>query len=347
MQYVRLGNSGLIVSRLAYGVMTFGSNPDPKNPFASVSKTPQQEADALIGRAIDAGINFFDTADGYTAGQAEVILGQVLGARRKDVVISTKVGFRTGEALLHTGASYQHLIAGAEACLRRLKTDYIDLLSIHRFDPHTPFEEMARALDNLLQRGLVRYVGYSNFSAWQSATLLGIQKQMGYSPVIAAQMYYSLVGRDLEHEIVPFCKHAGIGICAWSPLAGGFLSGRYTRQDPTGGKGRLATFDFLPFDKEKGYDLIERMHSIAAGHKATVAQVALAWMLSKEFISVIIVGASRIGQFEDNLGAPNVKLSTAELQELDQLTKPASIYPNWFHEKTQDTAVTNALGKSR
>jgi len=347
MQYVRLGNSGLIVSRLAYGVMTFGSNPDPKNPFASVSKTPQQEADALIGRAIDAGINFFDTADGYTAGQAEVMLGQVLGPRRKDVVISTKVGFRTGPALIHTGASFQHLVGGAEACLRRLNTDYIDLLSVHRFDPHTPLEEMARALDNLVQRGLVRYVGYSNFSAWQSATLLGIQKQMNYSPVIAAQMYYSLVGRDLEHEIVPFCKHAGIGICAWSPLAGGFLSGRYTRRDPTGGKGRLATFDFLPFDKEKGYDLIDRMRAIAAEHKATVAQVALAWMLAKEFISVIIVGASKLSQFEDNLGALNLNLTSAEMQQLDQLTQPPALYPNWFHQQTQDTAVTKALSTSR
>jgi len=347
MEYVRLGNSGLIVSRLAYGGMTFGSNPDPKNPFASVSKTPQQEADALIGHAIDGGINFFDTADGYTNGQAEVILGQVLGSRRKDVVISTKVGFRTGPALIHTGASYQHLVGGAEACLRRLNTDYIDLLSIHRYDPYTPFEEMARALETLVQRGLVRYVGYSNFSAWQSATLLGVQKQMGYSPLIAAQMYYSLLGRDLEHEIVPFCKHAGVGICAWSPLAGGFLSGRYTRQDPTGGKGRLATFDFLPFDKEKGYDLVERMRAIAAGHKATVAQLALAWMLAKDFISVIIVGASRMNQFEDNLGAMNLKLSPAELQDLDNLTQPPAIYPNWFHQQTQDTPVTNALGLSK
>ena len=347
MEYTRLGNSGLIVSRLAYGVMTFGSNPDTKNPFAAVSKTPQQEADALIGRAIDAGINFFDTADGHTNGQAEVMLGQVLGPRRKDVVISTKVGFRTGPALLHTGDSYQHLIAGTEASLRRLNTDYIDLLSIHRFDPYTPFEEMARALEHLVQRGMVRYVGYSNFGAWQSATLLGIQIQRGYSPFIAAQMYYSLVGRDLEHEIVPFCRHAGIGICAWSPLAGGFLSGRYTRQDPTGGKGRLATFDFLPFDKQKGYDLIDRMRAIASDHRASVAQIALAWMLAKDFISVIIVGASKHSQFEDNLGALNVKLSVSEMEELDRFTQPAAIYPNWFHEQTRDSAVTNALGKIR
>ncbi len=344
MQYIRLGNSGLIVSRLAYGVMTFGSNPDTESPFASVSKTPQQEADALIAHAFDAGINIFDTADGYTNGQAEVMLGQALGPRRKDVVISTKVGFRTGEALLHTGASFQHVIASAEASLRRLKTDYIDLLSIHRLDPYTPFEETARALENLVQRGLVRYVGYSNFSAWQSAQLLGIQRQNGYAPLIAAQMYYSLVGRDLEHEVVPFCERAGIGIVVWSPLAGGFLSGRYTRQDPTGGKGRLTGFDFLPFDKEKGYDLVERMRAMAADHKATVAQLALAWLLSKDYVSVIILGASRISQFEDNLGALNVNLSPAELQELDALTKPEPIYPNWFHERTRDTAVTKALG---
>src|SRR5215831_7934346 len=343
MEYVRLGNSGLIVSRLAYGGMTFGSNPDPKNPFASVSKTPQQEADALIGHAIDGGINFFDTADGYTNGQAEVILGQVLGSRRKDVVISTKVGFRTGPALIHTGASYQHLVGGAEACLRRLNTDYIDLLSIHRSDPYTPFEEMARALESLVQRGLVRYVGYSNFSAWQSATLLGVQKQMGYSPLIAAQMYYSLLGRDLEHEIVPFCKHAGVGICAWSPLAGGFLSGRYTRQDPTGGKGRLATFDMLPHDKEKGYDLIERMQDVGQRYKASVAQVALAWLLSKSFVTTILVGASRLSQLENNLAASDLEIAAEDLAALDALTEPAPIYPNWFQKLALDSTASDAL----
>ncbi|MGZ4836833.1 MAG: aldo/keto reductase [Terriglobales bacterium] len=345
MQYTRLGNSGLIVSRLAYGVMTFGVGTGSSHPMAHVWKTPQAEADALVGRALDAGINIFDTADAYTEGQAEIMLAQALGARRKDVVISTKVGFRTGLGLLHTGGSFQHVIAAAEASLRRLKTDYIDLLSIHRLDPHTPLEETARALENLVQRGLVRYVGYSNFNAWQSAKLLGIQQRMGYSPLIAAQMYYSLVGRDLEHEVVQFCKDAGIGIVVWSPLAGGFLSGRYTRKDPTGGKGRLANFDFLPSDKEKGYDLIERMHALAADHKATVAQLALAWLLSKDYVSMILLGASNVSQFDDNLGALNVKLSREELNELDQLTKPTPVYPNWFQEKTGDSEVSKALAK--
>ena len=346
MQYTRLGNSGLIVSRMAYGVMTFGVGTGSSHPMAHVWKTPQAEADALVGRALDAGINIFDTADAYTEGQAEIMLAQALGARRKDVVISTKVGFRTGPGLLHTGGSFQHVVAATEASLRRLKTDYIDLLSIHRLDPHTPLEETARALENLVQRGLVRYVGYSNFNAWQSAKLLGIQQRMGYSPLIAAQMYYSMVGRDLEHEVVPFCRDAGIGIVVWSPLAGGFLSGRYTRKDPTGGKGRLANFDFLPSDKEKGYDLIERMHAMAAVHKATVAQLALAWLLSKDYVSVILLGASNVSQFDDNLGALNVKLSREELNELDQMTRPAPVYPNWFHERTGDSIVSQALSKS-
>jgi aryl-alcohol dehydrogenase-like predicted oxidoreductase len=346
MQYTRLGNSGLIVSRIAYGVMTFGDGAGSSNPMAHIWKTPQQEADALIGRAIDSGINIFDTADAYTEGRAEMMLALALGSRRKEVVISTKVGFRTGPELLATGGSFQHVVSGTEASLRRLKTDYLDLLSIHRFDPCTPLEETARALENLVQRGLVRYVGYSNFNAWQSAKMLGIQQRLGYSPLIAAQMYYSLVGRDLENEVVPFCKDAGIGIVVWSPLASGFLSGRYTRKDPTGGKGRLVNFDFLPTNKEKGYDLIERMQVMAAGHKATVAQLALAWLLSKDYVSTILMGASNARQFDDNIGSLDVKLSSDELNELDQLTEPTPVYPNWFQEKTQDTAVTQALSKS-
>ncbi len=346
MQYTRLGNSGLIISRMAYGVMTFGDGAGSSHPMAQTWKTPQQEADALVGRAIDSGINFFDTADAYTEGRAEVMLAQALGARRKEIIISTKVGFRTGPELIATGGSFQHVVGGAEASLKRLKTDYIDLLSIHRLDPYTPLEETARALENLVQRGLVRYVGYSNFSAWQSAKMLGIQQRLGYSPLIAAQMYYSLVGRDLENEVVPFCKDAGIGIVVWSPLAGGFLSGRYTRKDPTGGKGRLANFDFLPTDKEKGHALIDRMQAMAADHKVTVAQLALAWLLSKDYVSTILMGASNVRQFDDNMGAFNVKLSSGELNELEHLTQPNPVYPNWFQEKTQDTAVTQALSKS-
>jgi aryl-alcohol dehydrogenase-like predicted oxidoreductase len=340
MQYARLGNSGSIVSRLAFGVMTFGHD---QGAMGAVWKTGQEEANTLVGRSLDAGINFFDTADGYAAGQSEVMLGKALGTRRKDIILSTKIGFRTGPALTQSGSSARHILNSAEECLKRLGTDYVDLLSIHRFDAYTPFEESARALENLITRGLVRYVGFSNFTAWQAAKFIGIQKQRNYSPFIAAQMYYSLVGRDLEHEVVPFCQDAGVGIVVWSPLASGFLSGRYTRQDPTGGKGRLTGFDILPIDKEKGYDLIDRIREIANGHRATVAQIALAWLLAKPYVSTILVGASKLAQLDDNLGAANVHLSLDEVSKLDELTGPAPVYPNWFQSFAIDAAVREAL----
>jgi aryl-alcohol dehydrogenase-like predicted oxidoreductase len=340
MRYSRLGNSGLIVSRLAFGVMTFGQG---TGAMAAVSKTGQQDAEAMVHRSLDAGINLFDTADAYANGQSEVMLGQALGPRRKDVVISTKIGFRSGEAVIHAGASYAYLLAATEASLRRLGTDYIDLLSIHKPDPFTPFEETARALDNLVQRGLVRYVGYSNLSAWQSAKFIGIQERHNYARFVAAQMYYSLVGRDLEHEIVPFCVDAGIGIAVWSPLAGGFLTGRYNRKDPSGGKGRLESFDILPHDRKKGYDLIEKMKIVADRHRATVAQVALGWLLAKPYVTTILLGASKMAQLDDNLGAADLELSAEEVTELDQATAPTPLYPNWFHERTVDARVRDAL----
>ena len=341
MQFARLGNSGLVVSRLAFGVMTFGT---AKGSIQGVWKAGQEEANALVNRALDAGINFFDTADSYASGQSEEMLGKALGTKRKDVVISTKVGFRAaGNGMLDAGASFRHIVNGAEASLRRLNTEYLDLLSVHRFDPYTPFEESARALENLVARGLVRYVGFSNFAAWQAAKFLGIQQRMGYSPFIAAQMYYSLVGRDLENEVVPFCRDAGVGIVVWSPLASGFLSGKYTRQDPTGGQGRIATFDFLPFDKEKGYGLVERLRAIAQRYKASVAQVALAWLLAKPYVTSILLGASKVAQFEDNLGVEKVTLSGEEVEELDRETAPAEVYPNWFQTKVADAQVRDAL----
>ncbi len=340
MQYSRLGNSGLIVSRLALGVMTFGSGSGAEG---AVWKTGQQDADKIIRRALDAGINFFDTADMYAGGQSEEMMAKALGPRRKDVVVSTKIGFRQRDAITQAGASYGYILAAVEGSLRRLNTDYLDLLSIHKFDPFTPMEESARALENLVQRGLVRYVGYSNFSAWQAAKFMGIQKHHNYSPFVSAQMYYSLVGRDLEHEVVPFCVDSGVGIVVWSPLAGGFLSGRYTRQDPTGGKGRVASFDFIPFDKEQAYNLVDEMKKIGERHRASVAQVALAWMLSKQFVTSILLGASKPSQLEDNLGALNLNLFGEDLQVLDKLTAPMPIYPAWFQSATLDQKTKDAL----
>ena len=344
MQYARLGHSGLIVSRLAFGVMTFGHE---EGRMGAVWKTGQQEANILVHRSLDAGINFFDTADSYAGGQSEVMLGKALGTRRKDVIVSTKIGFRTGSPITQAGSSMRHILNSAEDCLKRLGTDYLDLLSIHRFDAYTPFEESAWALDNLVSRGLVRYVGFSNFTAWQAAKFLGIQKQRNYAPFIAAQMYYSLVGRDLEHEVVPFCDDAGISVVVWSPLASGFLSGRYTRQDPTGGKGRIVTFDILPIDKEKGYNVIEQLRPMAARHQATVPQIALAWLLAKPHVSTILLGASKLSQLDDNLGAANVTLSPQEVADLDKLTAPTPLYPNWFQTFATDAAVRDALAAKR
>lgn len=340
MQYTRLGNSGLVVSRFAFGAMTFGHD---SGPMGAVWKTGQQEADALVNRSLEAGINFFDTADMYAGGQSETMLGKALGSRRKDVVISTKVGFRSNDALINAGASLRYLVNATEDCLRRLGTDYIDLLSIHKLDPFTPAEETARALDHLITRGMVRYIGYSNFTAWQAAKFIGIQKQAGYSPFIAAQMYYSLVGRDLEYEIIPFCEDAGIGIVVWSPLASGFLTGRYTREDPAGGKGRLASAEFLPTDKEKGYVLIDKMKQIAAAQKASVAQVALAWLLAKPYVSSILLGASKMSQLDDNLGALDVKLSSSDIADLEKITEPQALYPHWFQKNLIDGPLNEAL----
>jgi len=340
MHYSRLGNTGLIVSRLAFGVMTFGQG---AGAMAAVAKTGAEEAEAMVQRSLDAGINLFDTADMYADGQSETILGRALGSNRKDVIVSTKVGFRSGEALIHAGASYAYLIAATEDSLRRLGTDYIDLLSIHKPDPWTPFEETARALDNLVQRGMVRYVGYSNLSAWQSAKFIAIQERHNYARFVAAQMYYSLLGRDLEHEVVPFCMDAGIGIVVWSPLASGFLTGRYSRKDPTGGKGRIEGFDFLPQDREKGYALIEKMKIVADRHRASIAQVALGWLLAKPYVTTILLGASKMSQLEDNLGAADLELAAEEVTELDQATAPTPLYPHWFHERTADATVRDAL----
>src|SRR5579862_3048859 len=291
MQYAKLGNTGLVVSRLAFGAMTFGTG---KGPFAAVSKVGPELADQLIGKTLDAGINFFNTADGYTGGQSEQLLGQALGARRKDVVVSTKVGFRSGEAMIHQGLSRQHILASAEGSLKRLGTDYIDVYLVHRVDTFTPIEETLDALDALVRQGKVRYIGFSNWPAWMAAKAVGLQNQHGWARFRAAEMYYSLVGRDVEHDIVPFVEDAGIGILVWSPLAGGFLTGKYTKDNPQGDGGRLTGFDMLPYDREKAHKLVDRMREIAKAHNASVAQIALAWLLGKPGVTSILVGANKL-----------------------------------------------------
>jgi aryl-alcohol dehydrogenase-like predicted oxidoreductase len=340
MLYARLGNTGLLVSKLALGAMTFGS---AEGPMASVSKVGQKGADEMVGKALDAGVNFFNTADAYTGGQSEQMLAAALGARRKDTVIATKVGFRTGDALIHTGLSRQHVIASAEESLRRLKTDYLDVYLVHRVDKYTPVEETLSALNDLVRAGKVRYAGFSNWPAWLAAKALGVQRMNGWAEFQAAEMYYSLVGRDIEHEVVPLALDAGVGIMVWSPLAGGFLSGKYSRENPQGDGGRLTGFDILPFDRDRGYALIDVLKEIAANHKASPSQIAIAWLLTRPAVVSVLVGANKLGQLEDNLAAASLTLSPDESGRLDETTKPAAIYPNWFNTNIFDQQAKNAL----
>jgi aryl-alcohol dehydrogenase-like predicted oxidoreductase len=343
MQYSRLGGTGLIVSRLAFGSMTFGS--DPHGPFASTYKVDQAGANELVARAIDAGVNFFNSADVYANGDSERILGKAIGTKRQHVVIATKVGNRMGPGLVEAGLSRRHMHAAAEASLARLGTDYIDVYLVHKVDALTPIEETLEALEDLVRSGKVRYVGFSNWPAWMAAKAVGMQRARGHQQFRGAEMYYSLIGRDLEHEIAPFCADAGIGVMVWSPLAGGFLSGKYTRAKPKGESGdRLGGFEFLPYDRDKGYELVDLLQTIGAKRGASPAQVSLAWLLTRPVVASILVGASSRKQLDENLEAAGVQLSSEDLAALDTATKPVAIYPNWFNERVVDAKAYQALG---
>jgi aryl-alcohol dehydrogenase-like predicted oxidoreductase len=340
MQYNRLGNTGLVVSRLSFGSMTFGNDPS----VTAVYKVTQDDAHTMVNMALDAGINFFDTADGYSAGQSEIMLGKALAKRRQDVVIATKVGFRTGGPVTQAGLSKRHILFSCEQSLKRLNTDYIDLYILHKEDPYTPLEETLAALDILVRAGKVRYIGFSNWSVWKAAVAYQMQKERGWATFCNGQMYYSLLGRDVEYDIVPFMQHAGIGMTIWSPLAGGFLSGKYTRESLKDQDNRLSGFDILPFDKETGFKVVDEVKQIAATHNASPAQVALAWLLTKSVVSSIIVGASKINQLENNLKAIDVTLNDAEVKTLDDLTQPGVLYPHWYLRNMTDQKHREILG---
>lgn len=341
MKYTRLGNTGLVVSRLALGTMTFGKG---SGPMGAIWKTSQDDANRMVARSLEAGINFFDSADAYAAGQSEEMLGKALGKKRGEVVISTKVAFRYSAPLIASGLSYRRIIEAVEACLRRLGTDYIDVLSLHTADPFTPIDEQLRGLQHVVDRGYVRYVGYSNLPTWTAASMVERQRGQGHSPMIAAQMYYSLLGRDLEIEHVPFAIENGIGIVVWSPLAGGFLSGRYTRKNPGGGGGRIADFDFIPMDKERAYAIVEELAAMAHEREISIPQLCIAWLLNRPGVSSILIGASKLSQLEDNLASIFVSLSDDEMRMLDALAPPYVPYPHWALAKIgADSDVMKAL----
>jgi aryl-alcohol dehydrogenase-like predicted oxidoreductase len=327
MRYTQLGNSGLTVSRMALGAMTFGgygfagfqANVDPEN------------ADRMVGLALDAGVNLFDTAEGYGGGRSEEVLGAALrrANARDRALIATKVStFTPGDDPDLVRLSYRHVVGNAERALRRLGTEWIDLYQLHQPDFVTPWEETLRALDDLLSRGLVRYIGWSNHPAWHAARAQGIQQLRGYAPFVSGQIYYSLIGRDVEHEILPYCRSARIGTLIWSPLAGGFLTGKYTREDPAGEGGRRAAFSVPPVNLERGYDAVQTLRAIADERGVPVAHVAYAWLFAKPDVSSVIVGASRPEQLAENLTAADLCLTEDERAALDALDPPAPIYPD-------------------
>jgi aryl-alcohol dehydrogenase-like predicted oxidoreductase len=317
MQYARLGDSGLIVSRLAFGTMTFTEG---NQRLASVYKVRAELADQLVGRALDAGVNFFDTADVYASGESERILGAALKPHRDKVILATKVGFRSTKELLRTGLSRRHILMSVDDSLQRLGTDWIDLYIAHREDQFTPLEETLEAFDTVVRAGKVRYLGFSNWSAWQAAAALEIQKANGLARFTHGQYYYSLLGREIERDLLPMMQRYGLGMTVWSPLAYGFLSGAYSREDLSKPDNRFSNFDMLQFDKDKGIALLDAMRGIAAARGCTVAQVALAWLLSKQSVTSVLLGATKLHQLEENLGTVDVQLTSEDLSALDAAT---------------------------
>ena len=330
MRSNRLGNTGLIVSELALGTMTFGQT---DGRFANVAGLGQNEADALVRTAIDAGINFIDTADVYSEGKSEEITGQALrnlGIRRDEVVIATKVLGAMGPGQNSRGASRYHIMDAVEASLKRLRLDHIDLYQIHGIDPVTPVEEMVRALDNLVQRGLVRYVGVSNWPAWQIVKALGVAERWGLARFESLQAYYTLAGRDLERELAPMMQSEKLGLMVWSPLAGGLLSGKYKSDNASRGEGRRAKFDFPPVEPDRADRVIDAMSLVAQAKDVSIAQIAIVWLLHQRVVTSVIVGAKREDQLRDNIAATEVSLSEAEIAILDEASKLPAEYPGWM-----------------
>jgi len=327
MKYQNLGKSGLKVSEICFGAMSFTG----KDGWTHIADTDQKQADQMVKIALDNGINFFDTADVYSAGASKEMLGTALGKRRKDVVIATKCGFRTHPGPNGNGLSRRHIFEACEASLKRLRTDYIDVYQIHAYDFETPLEETLSAFNQLIQDGKVCYIGCSNFSGWQLMKALAIQEKYGWQRFISLQAYYSLVGRDLEWELVPLCRDQGLGILPWSPLQGGFLTGKYRRNLTWPQNTRMKSKDDLQnLNLKKGYDIVEALFSIANQQKVSVAQVALNWLLCKSYISSIVIGARDESQLKENIAASQWRLDMEEMEHLNKISCIQKPYPHWY-----------------
>ena len=333
MRHHPLGRTGLFVSELCLGTMTFGGT---DGIWGQIGTLQQADAEQLVGQALDAGINFIDTADVYSGGASEVITGQALKnlkIPRDNVVVATKVFGDMGAGPNARGLSRSHIVDGVKASLQRLQLDHIDLYQVHGFDPATPIEETLRALDQLVRHGHVRYIGVSNWAAWQIVKALGISERLGLARFESLQAYYTMAGRDLERELIPMLRSEGVGLMVWSPLAGGFLSGKYGREQQGEQDSRRTKFDFPPVDKERGYDCIDVMRPIAQAHGVSVAQIALAWLLHQPQVTSVIVGAKRPEQLADNMAATDVVLNPTELQQLNDVSRLPAEYPGWMLER--------------
>jgi aryl-alcohol dehydrogenase-like predicted oxidoreductase len=340
MEYRQLGRSGLRVSTVTLGTMGFGGS----GWAAAVGTIDVEGAKRQIGLARDAGVNLFDTADVYSSGTSEEILGQALGSSREEVLVATKVRMPMGEGPNDAGLSRHHIIRGAEASLRRLGTDYIDLYQVHEWDGQTPLEETLHALDSLVSSGKVRYVGCSNYAAWQLMKALWTADRHGYQPFVSQQVYYSLQNRDIENEIVPACVDQGVGILVWSPIAGGLLSGKYRRDaEAPAGSRHLGEWSEPPVnDEDKLYDTIEELVAIGESRGVSAAQVALAYTMAKPAVTSLIVGARTEEQLADNLAAAELDLSAEELERLDSVSGSPLMYPFWHHANTSSDRLSPA-----
>ncbi|TDX11247.1 aldo/keto reductase [Flavobacterium sp. S87F.05.LMB.W.Kidney.N] len=326
MKYKVLGNTGLFVSEMCLGTMTFGQS---GGKYAAASGVLQDEANAIIKKAFDSGVNFIDTANVYARGESEQIVGEAikkLGISRHEIVLSTKAGHSTGGGPNDGGNSRYHLINQVEQSLKRLGTDHVDVFHLHGWDPATPLEETMRALDDLVKRGLVRYLGVSNWTAWQIEKTLGISANLGKERFECVQSYYSLAGRDIEREILPMLAYENLGLMVFSPLAGGYLSGKYSN----GESGRRTTIQFPPVDESRSRETLSVLEEISKIHNTTPASVALAWLLQNKHVTSVILGIKKIEQLEDNLGASKISLSTKEIISLNESSELPVEYPGWM-----------------
>jgi aryl-alcohol dehydrogenase-like predicted oxidoreductase len=324
MEYRKLGNSGLIVSALSLGTMQFGKG-------MNMGGLGQNETTAMVKFALDKGINFIDTADVYSRGESETLLGNALKGIREEIVLATKVRLPMSDNFNRSGSTRVNILRGVESSLKRLQTDYLDLYQVHGWDSSTPLEETLTTLNDLVRRGMVRYIGFSNYMAWQGATALSIQKQLNLEPFVTAQMYYSLVGRELEHDFMPFAQYHNVGILVWSALAGGFLTGKYS-EPGTAEKGtRFAEAgQFVPFNWKKGQPILRALKKVADRHGVSMARVAYAWTVRQPMVSSVIIAARKIENLDDNIQAIDLKLSDADMRLLNQASDPGTPYPKWM-----------------